>query len=112
MNEERLLAGNFALVTGAGRGIGVEIALQLASHGAAVALAYRGSRDGAEQTADTIRARGGIAVTFQADLTRDDDALRLVAETREALGGLDIVVNNAAGFGTAAKPCRFVVGRY
>jgi 3-oxoacyl-[acyl-carrier protein] reductase len=77
----------------------VEIARQLAAHGAAVALAYRGSREGAEEAASSIRAAGGNAVALQADLSRDEDAGRLVSETVAALGGLDTLVNNAAGFG-------------
>lgn len=94
-----LLEGRRALVTGAGRGIGVHIATQLAAAGAAVALAYRGSRAGAEQTAAAIRDGGGTAIPLQADLTDPAQAERLIAQAREALGGLDILVNNAAGFG-------------
>lgn len=94
-----LLTGARALVTGAGRGIGVPIAEQLAAEGAAVALAYRHSRQGAEQAATAIRKAGGTAVTLQADLTDEDETHRLVDETIAALGGLDILINNAAGFG-------------
>ena len=94
-----LLDGRRALVTGAGRGIGVEIARELAAEGAAVALAYRGSWEGAERAAAEICAAGGRAVTLQADLMDAGQAQRLVAETRQLLGGLDILVNNAAGFG-------------
>ena len=95
-----LLDGARALVTGAGRGIGVSIAEQLAAEGAAVALAYRHSRDGAERTAAALREAGGNAVTVQADLTDEAQARRLVDEAAAALGGgLDILVNNAAGFG-------------
>ena len=94
-----LLDGARALVTGAGRGIGVSIAEQLAAEGAAVVLAYRRSREKAEQTAAALRAAGGTAVTLQADLTDETQARRLVDEAAAALGGLDILVNNAAGFG-------------
>jgi 3-oxoacyl-[acyl-carrier protein] reductase len=94
-----LLKGAHALVTGAGRGIGVVIAKMLAAQGASVALAYRGSRDGAEEAVREIVAAGGQAVALQADLTLDADCARLVAATREQLGGLDVLVNNAAGFG-------------
>ena len=95
----QLLIGAKALVTGAGRGIGVEIAKQFAAEGAQVAVHYRGSKDGAEETARLIRNAGGTATILQADLTDEADAARLVAETLDALGGLDILVNNAAGFG-------------
>lgn len=94
-----LLDGTRALVTGAGRGIGTSIARALGDEGAAVALAYRRSRAGAEQAARAIRAAGGTAVALPADLTDEAEALRLVEETVAALGGLDILVNNAAGFG-------------
>lgn len=94
-----MLLGKKALVTGAGRGIGVEIARLLGREGAAVAVHYRGSRDGAENTARIIRDAGGIATVVQADLARETEAERLIHETRDSLGGLDILVNNAAGFG-------------
>lgn len=94
-----LLEGTRALVTGAGRGIGTSIARALADEGAAVALAYRSSRAGAEQAADAIRAEGGRAAVLQADLTDAAQAARLVEATVAALGGLDVLVNNAAGFG-------------
>jgi 3-oxoacyl-[acyl-carrier protein] reductase len=98
-----LLQGRCALVTGAGRGIGVEIAKQLAGEGARVALTYRSSRAGAEAIAAAIRATGGEAVTLQADLTDEKAALKLVGDVKEAFGGLDILVNNAAGFGPLAS---------
>jgi 3-oxoacyl-[acyl-carrier protein] reductase len=94
-----LLNGTRALVTGAGRGIGTAIARRLAAEGAAVALHYRNSREGAEQAAEAIRATGGTAVLVSADLTDEAAAVSLVQETIEGLGGLDILVNNAAGFG-------------
>ncbi len=97
-----LLTGKRALVTGAGRGIGVEIAKLFAAEGATVALAYRSSSAGAAATAAEIRAGGGDARTFQADLTDEAAANTLIAEVQGSLGGLDILVNNAAGFGPLA----------
>lgn len=94
-----MLNGQRALVTGAGRGIGSEIAKKLAGEGAAVAIHYRHSRAGAEVIAADIIASGGKAVLVQADLTDEAQAARLVAEAGDALGGLDILVNNASGFG-------------
>ncbi|WP_395094856.1 SDR family NAD(P)-dependent oxidoreductase [Armatimonas sp.] len=89
-----LLTGKKALVTGAGRGVGRAIALLLAAEGASVVVAYRASKASAESLANEI---GGVAL--QADLTDTAQAERLVAEAWEKLGGLDILVNNAAGFG-------------
>jgi 3-oxoacyl-[acyl-carrier protein] reductase len=89
-----LLAGKCALVTGAGRGVGVAIARLLAEEGASVALAYRHSKARAEALAREI---GGRA--FCADLTDPSQAERLVDEAVDFLGGLQILVNNAAGFG-------------
>ena len=94
-----LLEGKRALVTGSGRGIGTSIARQLAREGCHVALAYRHSRDGAERLARELRGRGTRAEIFSADLTVPIDAQRLVHEAVGFLGGLDILVNNAAGFG-------------
>lgn len=98
-----LLPGKKALVTGAGRGVGPVIARRLAAEGAAVALIYRGSKDGAEAALEEIRAAGGVAVALQADLLDEDAAARVVGEASHALGGLDILVNNAAGFGPASR---------
>lgn len=89
-----MLTGKKALVTGAGRGVGTAIARQLAAEGAQVALAYRSSRVHAEALAAEL---GGVAL--QADLTDTQQAERLVEEAVAQLGGLDILVNNAAGFG-------------
>lgn len=86
-------------MTGAGRGIGSEIARKLAAEGAAVALNYRHSKEGAEAVAQEIITNGGKAVLVQADLTDESQAARLVQEASDALGGLDILVNNASGFG-------------
>ena len=89
-----MLTGKKALVTGAGRGVGMAIARLLAAEGAQVALAYRFSRASAEALAVEL---GGVAL--QADLTSTDQAERLIEEAAAQLGGLDILVNNASGFG-------------
>ena len=89
------LAGKTALVTGASRGIGRAIALQLSSQGAAVAVNYRSRREEAEAVAGTIQAGGGTAVVVQADVSDEQEVRRMVTETAEALGSVDILVNNA-----------------
>jgi 3-oxoacyl-[acyl-carrier protein] reductase len=87
------LSGKAALVTGSGAGIGAEIARWLARAGAAVAVAD--IRAGlARQVSDSIGVEGGRAVTLVADCRDDAQIDRMVQETVEALGGLDIAVNN------------------
>jgi 3-oxoacyl-[acyl-carrier protein] reductase len=93
--NEGVLAGKVALVTGAGRGIGREIALRLARDGAALVVHYSGSEAGAQDTAQTIRARGGEAIVCQADIARRDEVQALFAALDAAFGQLDVVVNSA-----------------
>jgi 3-oxoacyl-[acyl-carrier protein] reductase len=94
-----LLEGKKALVTGAGRGIGSAIAEKFAAEGATIALTYRNSRTGAEAVSERILAQGGKAILLQADLMDETQTHAMVQSALEALGGLDILVNNAAGFG-------------
>jgi NAD(P)-dependent dehydrogenase (short-subunit alcohol dehydrogenase family) len=90
------LAGKRALVTGGSRGIGAAIAQALAERGADVAITYQNSPDRADAVVSSIKALGRIGVAIQADSADPAAARRAVAETVEALGGLDILVNNAA----------------
>jgi 3-oxoacyl-[acyl-carrier protein] reductase len=94
MNHE--LGGRAALVTGASRNIGRAIALALAGRGAAVAVHVASDLAAGEETARLAREAGGTAVVLRGDLGQPDEARRVVAEAGEALGRLDIVVNNAA----------------
>jgi 3-oxoacyl-[acyl-carrier protein] reductase len=89
------LSGKVAVVTGASKGIGAEVARHLAAEGAAVVVNYASSRAGAEKVVGEIRARGGNAVAVQADVSRPDDVRGLFAEARKAFGRLDVLVNNA-----------------
>jgi glucose 1-dehydrogenase len=91
----RLLAGRRALVTGATTGIGRGTALELAAHGAAVAVDYRGKEDDANEMVATIEGAGGRAIAVQMDITQEDEVARGFGQAREAFGGLDLVVNNA-----------------
>ncbi|MCK0175010.1 MULTISPECIES: SDR family NAD(P)-dependent oxidoreductase [Mycobacteriaceae] len=95
-------AGRVALVTGSSRGLGAAIAARLAAEGAAVVLTartmepdpkYQGSL---RETLDTIRASGGTAIAVPADLSQPEEREQLFAETVDALGPPDILVNNAA----------------
>lgn len=91
----QLLEGRRALVTGADSGIGRATALELASHGAAVAINYLGEPDEAEKVAETIRSAGGTALPVQMDVSKEDDVKRAFGEASDAFGGLDLLVNNA-----------------
>lgn len=90
------LAGNRALVTGGSRGIGAAIAIALADKGADVAITYERSADRAAEVVRAVEAKGRRAVAIQADSADPDAIKRSVDETVQSLGGLDILVNNAA----------------
>ncbi len=92
------LDGKVAVVTGAGRGIGAVTARALAEAGAAVACVAR-TREQVEAVAQDIATHGGRAIAIAADVTRQEDVERIVRETRDALGGLNVLVNNAGGTG-------------
>jgi 3-oxoacyl-[acyl-carrier protein] reductase len=89
------LEGKVALVTGASKGIGAEIALQLAAAGALVAVNYSSSKEGADRVVAEIVKNGGKAVALRANVSVPAEVQGLVAATREAFGPLDILVNNA-----------------
>ncbi len=84
-----------AVVTGSSRGIGAATARALAAAGHPVAVNYVRDADAAERTVAAIRGAGGTAVAIRADVTQPDDVAFLVYETREQLGAIGIVVNNA-----------------
>ena len=86
-----------ALVTGASRGIGAEIAATLAARGAAVAVNYFQSAPRAESLVDSIRKAGGEAIAVQGDVRRPDDAERILEAVHAKFGRLDWLVNAAIG---------------
>jgi 3-oxoacyl-[acyl-carrier protein] reductase len=89
------LSGKVAVVTGASKGIGASIALHLAREGAAVAVNYASSREGAERIVGEITGSGGQAIAVHANVAKQTDIERLFAETIGAFGRVDILVNNA-----------------
>lgn len=89
------LSGKVAIVTGASKGIGAEIAKHLAAEGAAVVVNYSSSKDGAERVVKVIKSNDGKAIAVHANVAKKPDIERLFAETLKAFGRLDILVNNA-----------------
>jgi 3-oxoacyl-[acyl-carrier protein] reductase len=93
------LAGKVAVVTGASKGIGAGIARELAAAGAAVVVNYAAARDDAERVVASIKQKGGKAIAVQGDVSKEADVKRLFAETRQAFGPVDVLVNNAGVYG-------------
>jgi 3-oxoacyl-[acyl-carrier protein] reductase len=89
------LEGKKALVTGASRGIGREIALELAAQGADVAVNYAGSEAKAMEVVDAIKAMGRNAIAIQCDVSNSESVTNMVKKVIEEFGALDILVNNA-----------------
>jgi 3-oxoacyl-[acyl-carrier protein] reductase len=89
------LKGKVAIVTGASKGIGAEIARHLAAEGAAVVVNYSSSKADADRVVAQITAKDGKAIAVQANVAKDADIRRLFAETKKAFGKLDILINNA-----------------
>ena len=89
------LTGKVAVVTGASKGIGAEIARRLAAEGAAVVVNYASSREGADKVVADIEGAGGKAVAVQGNVATAADVNRIFAEAKSAFGTVDILVNNA-----------------
>jgi len=83
------------VVTGASRGIGRGIALNLGKHGASVVVNYNESEEKAREVVDEINAGDGDAIAVQADVSKFDDVMDMQDEVREEYGGIDVLVNNA-----------------
>src|ERR1700744_3193374 len=96
------LQGKVALVTGAAKRIGRSIALALAEEGADVVITYRESEEEAQRTMQEIESRGVRPAAISADLRKPESIRAAVAEAVDNLGRLDILVNSAGRFETAA----------
>jgi NAD(P)-dependent dehydrogenase (short-subunit alcohol dehydrogenase family) len=91
-----LLSGRLALVTGGDSGIGRAVAVAFAKEGADVAIAYLSEHDDAAQTVELVEREGRRAMSLSGDLADAGHCRRVVSEAAEALGGLDLLVNNVA----------------
>ncbi len=89
------LANKVAVVTGASKGIGAEIAKALAEQGASVVVNYASSKQSADKVVADIAAKGGKAFAVQGDVAKSADVRRIFAETKKFFGRLDVLVNNA-----------------
>ena len=89
------LDGQVALVTGGSRGIGRAISLELANHGATVAVNYQQNKDAAEAVVGEIKAAGGNAQAFQGDQSKADETEAMVNKVLDELGPVRILINNA-----------------
>ncbi|KGA97728.1 3-oxoacyl-ACP reductase [Alkalihalobacillus alcalophilus ATCC 27647 = CGMCC 1.3604] len=90
-----MLTGQVAIVTGASRGIGAAIALELAEKGANVVINYAGSADKAEAVVEQAKALGVEAFAYQANVASAEEVQAMIKETIQAFGRVDILVNNA-----------------
>ena len=89
------LVDKVAIVTGASRGIGKEIAIALAKEGAKVAINYARSSAAAEEVVAAIQSAGSEAIAVQADVSQNDQVEALIKTVKEKWGRIDVLVNNA-----------------
>src|SRR5881397_786874 len=95
MSNEKSFAGRAAIVTGATRGIGRAIALELARRGADVAFNYAKSAEAADSLKAEIEALGVRVLASQGDVANTDSAAEMVKQVKDAFGRIDYLVNNA-----------------
>lgn len=104
MSDILSLNGRVALITGAGQGVGRQIALHFAEHGAAGVVINDYVSERAEAVAQEIKAAGGRAIAAQADVTDLASVKNMVAAAEKAFGPVDILVNNAGNAGANPDP--------
>ena len=96
MSEAAPLSERIALVTGASRGIGRAVALAFAREGAHVAVSYLDEHEDAEETKRVVENAGRSVLLLAGDLAEEAQCARVVRQTIERFGRLDVLVNNAA----------------
>src|SRR5271167_3600631 len=101
VTSDRPLSGKAVLITGAARRLGRATALAMAEAGADVAITFRNSASDAQHTVIDLASFGVRAVAIRCDVTDQKSVRAAVKETARELGGLDILVNNAANYETA-----------
>ena len=89
------MENKIAVITGASRGIGKEIALQMAREGYSIAISYNSSEESANQVKNSCEELGVKAITVKGNLAKEEDCQKLIDETIEAFGRIDLLVNNA-----------------
>ena len=89
------LEGKVAIVTGASRGIGRAVAINLAQSGADVVVNYSGSEGAAQETVEAVQALGRKAIKIKANVANADEVVAMVEEAHKEFGHIDILVNNA-----------------
>jgi 3-oxoacyl-[acyl-carrier protein] reductase len=104
MNNILDLSGKVTLVTGAGQGVGEQIARHFAAHNAAAIIVNDYFAERAEAVAQSIRDSGGNAIAIQADVSDGASVQRMFAQAREQAGPIDVLVNNAGNLGATPSP--------
>ena len=92
------MAERVVLITGGARGIGRGVALDLAKEGWTIAICYRTSQRDAEEVKQTIQGQGGRASVMQCDVSKPDEATRLVQDVEKAFGRIDALINGAGPY--------------
>ena len=101
-DQGKPLSGKAVLITGGARRLGRAIALALAEEGADVAITFRNSAREAQHAVIDIGSFGGRAVALRCDITDENSVRSAIKETAKELGGVDILINNAANYETVA----------
>ncbi len=90
-----MLKDKIAVVTGASRGLGKEIAIEMAKNGATVVVNYNGSKEKAEEVKAIIEENGGKAITYRCNISEFEECEQFIKDVVDEFGRIDILVNNA-----------------